>query len=289
MERAIADGNIIEILDSLLKTDKQTTDKFKKLLDVTDMESVVHFNSEVAEKLEFLDFLHELNYGKISTYILERKQLHKIVEKQLWLFGESYNGVPNMLWSDKKIAKIFEDLRTQYMTYEPTKEDENLVEIKGEGLNDITDLFFTNEKPMDDGSKEFMIVELKAPKCKISQKELTQIKKYAFAIESTAAIPKHKARYKLLLISADVTAQAKSEIKSLSAAYKKAFLIEQKQDVDIEIYMMTWAELISIQRTKLNYLSKQLKIKDKSVKQKFEEEYPALINQKMRTMLKKVS
>ena len=71
--------------------------------------------------------------------------------------------------------KIFEDLRNQYMTYEPTKEDENLIESKGEGLNDITDLFFTNEKPMDDGSKEFMIVELKAPKCTISQKERTQI------------------------------------------------------------------------------------------------------------------
>lgn len=53
--------------------------------------------------------------------------------------------------------------------------------------------------------------------------------------------------------------------------------------------MMTWSELISIQRAKLNYLSKQLKIKDKSVKQKFEEEYPNLINRKMRTMLKKVS
>ena len=170
------------------------------------MESVIHFNSEVAEKIEFLDFLHELNYGKISTYILERKQLHKIVEKQLWLFGESYNGVPNMLWSDKKIMKIFEELRSQYMIYEPTMEDENLIEIKGEGLNDITDLFFTNEKPMDDGSKEFMTIELKAPKCKISQKELTQIRKYAFAIESTAATPKHKAKYKLLLISADVTA-----------------------------------------------------------------------------------
>ncbi len=289
MARAISDGNIIEILDNLLKTDKQTTDKFKKLLDVTDMESVVHFNSEIAEKIEFLDFLHELNYGEISNYILERKQLHKIVEKQLWIFGESYNGVPNILWSDKKILKIFEDLRSQFMIYEPTKDDENLVEVKGEGLNDITDLFFTNERPMDDGSNEFMIVELKAPKCKISQKELTQIKKYAFAIESTASIPKHKTKYKLLLISADVTAQAKSEMKSLSAAYKVAFLIERKQDVDIEIYMMTWAELINIQRTKLNYLSKHLKIKDKSVKQKFEEEYPHLINEKMMTVLKKIS
>lgn len=289
MERAIADGNIVEILDSLLQTDKETTDKFKKILEMTDMESVVHFNSEVAEKLEFLDFLHELNYGNISTCILERKQLHKIVEKNLWLFGESYNGVPNILWSDKKILKIFENLRDQYMVYEPSKEDENLAAITGEGLNDITDLFFTNEKPLDDGSKEFMIVELKAPNCKISQKELNQIKKYGFAIETSSSIPKHKTKYKLLLISADITAQAKSEVKSLSSAYKVAFLIERKQDLDLEIYLMTWAELINIQRAKLNYLSKQLKIRDKSVKQKFEEEYPHLINQKMRTLLKKVS
>lgn len=53
MERAIADGNIVDILDGLLSSDKQTTDKFKNLLTMTDMESVVHFNSEVAKKLSF--------------------------------------------------------------------------------------------------------------------------------------------------------------------------------------------------------------------------------------------
>ena len=52
---------------------------------------------------------------------------------------------------------------------------------------------------------------------------------------------------------------------------------------------MTWTELINIQKTKLNYLSKQLKIQDKSVRQKFEQEYPHLINEKMQAMLKKVS
>lgn len=44
----------------------------------------------------------------------------------------------------------------------------------------------------------------------------------------------------------------------------------------MEICMMTWVELINSKRTKLNHLSKQLKIRDKSVKQKFEEEYPNL-------------
>lgn len=289
MERAIADGNILEILDNLLKADKQTTDKFKELFEITDLESVVHFNSEVAKKIEFLDFLYELNYGQISTYVLERTQLHKIVEKELWLFGESYNGVPNILWSDKKLLGIFEDLRKEYFGYTPTKEDDNYINVEGEGLNNITDLFFTNQKPLDDGNREFMIVELKAPRCKISSKEITQIEKYAFAVESSAAIPKQNTKFKLVLIAADITAQAKSKIKSASEAYNTPFLLERKKDVDIEIFVMTWAELINTQRAKLNYLSKHLKIKDKSVKDKFEMEYPHLINQKMRTMLKKIA
>ncbi|MBS1635931.1 MAG: ATP-binding protein [Bacteroidetes bacterium] len=289
MERAIADGNIVDILDGLLSSDKPTTDKFKSLLDTTDLPNVVHFNSEVAKKIEFLDFLYELNYGKISEYVLERSQLHKVVEKELWLFGEAYNGSPNILWSDNKLLGIFEDLRTTYMGYEPKKEDENYVDVDGVGLNNITDLFFTNEKPMDNGSREFMIVELKAPRCKISSKEITQIEKYAYAVESSASIPKQNTKYKLILIAADITAQAKSKIKSASEAYHTPFLLERKKDVDIEIYLMTWSELINIQRAKLSYLSKHLKIKDKSVKQKFEEEYPNLINQKMRTMLKKIA
>jgi Histidine kinase-, DNA gyrase B-, and HSP90-like ATPase len=288
MEKAISDGNIVYILDSLLKTDKETTAKFKNLLDITDMESVVHFNTEVAEKLAFLDFLHELNYGDIAKHIPERKVLHKIIEKQLWLFGDAYNGIPTILWSDRKLLGIFEEMRQEFLSYAPNEKDENLLKLEGKELNDITDLFFTNEKPLDDGSWEYMIVELKAPNCKISQKELNQIDRYAFAVETKGSIPKHKAKYKLLLISSDFNAFAKSEMDAALNTNKVPFLYKKKKD-NIEVYVMSWAELIGIQRTKLSFLSKHLKIKDKSVSQKFEQEYPHLINQKMKTVLKKVS
>jgi hypothetical protein len=289
LERSIADGNVTQILNSILKSDKKTTDKFKKLLDSTDIESVVHFNSEIAEKIQFLNFLHDINYGDISQFVAERKVLHKIVEKQLWLFGESYNGIPTILWSDRKVLGIFNELRSKYITYHPTTEDDNLVEFNDSKLNDITDLFFTNERKLDDGSTEYMIVELKAPKCKLSQKEISQIKRYSFAIESSAPLPKHKTKYKLLLISADINPQAKSELKAISDAYKVPFLLEKKTDVNIEIYMMTWSELINLQRGKLNYLSQYLKVKDKSVKEKFMEEYPHLIDQKLKTVLRKIA
>lgn len=289
LERSIADGNVTQILNSILKSDKKTTDKFKNLLDSTDIESVVHFNSEIAEKIQFLNFLHDINYGTISEFVPERKVLHKIIEKQLWLFGESYNGIPTILWSDKKMMGIFNDLRNKYLSYPPSTDDDNLVDFKSGELNDITDLFFTNERKLDDGSTEYMIVELKAPKCKLSQKEISQIKRYSYAVESSAPLPKHKARYKLILISADINLQAKSELKSAFAAYGVPFLLERKTDVNIEIYMMTWAELISLQRNKLNYLSQYLKVKDKSVKEKFMEEYPHLIDQKLKTVLRKIA
>ncbi len=289
LERSIADGNVTHILSNILKTDPKTTEKFKKLLDSTDIESVVHFNSEIAEKIEFLNFLHDLNYGDIAEFIPERKVLHKIVEKQLWLFGESYNGIPSILWSDKKMLGIFCELRTKYLSYNPTLDDDNLVDLNRAELNDITDLFFTNERKLDDGSTEYMIVELKAPKCKLSQKEISQIKRYSFAVESSAPLPKHKAKYKLILISADINQQAKSELKAISAAYDVPFLLERKTDVNIEIYMMTWAELINMQRNKLNYLSQYLKVKDKSVKKKFMDEYPHLIDQKLKTVLRKIA
>ena len=70
-----------------------------------------------------MEFLHELTYGEISKHLKERSQLHKIVENELWLFGENYNGTPK-LWSDKKIGNILVELRDKYFNYEPTEEEE---------------------------------------------------------------------------------------------------------------------------------------------------------------------
>jgi len=288
IDRAISDGNIVDIFDKVLKLDTPTIERFHDLLQKTELENVVHFTSQVATHSEFLDFLHELIYGKVSKVLKERSQLHKIVERELWIFGEQYNGAIS-LWSDKKIGNILEEIRLQTLTYEPTQEDENLIPIKEKGLNDITDLFFTNEKITDDGSKEYMIVELKAPKCAIGQKEIAQIDKYAFTVEKHDGLPSEKVKYKLLLISSKLNDFAKSKMEASLEKYKTPFLFEQKSKRNIEIYIMSWADLIESNRRKLSYLSKQLKIRDKTVKEKFETEYSDLINSKVRSTLKRIN
>ncbi|HFK5565462.1 TPA: ATP-binding protein [Elizabethkingia anophelis] len=287
LDKAIGDGNIEYIFNKVLNLSNENIEKFHSLLQKTDLENVVHFASQVADKTEFLNFLHEIVYGKISAHLKERSQLHKIVENELWLFGENYNSTPH-LWSDKKIGNILEELTTKYLHYEPTEEDNNIIEDT-EGLDNITDLFFLNEKINDNGEREIMVVELKSPKCAIGKKELNQIDTYAFTIEEYPALPAEKVKYKLYLVSSRLNKYAKSQVKSRRDSYpNQPFLYDKKTEKNIEVYVMEWSEIIELNKRKLNYLSNQLNIKDKSVKDKFENEYSALIDEKISAQLRQI-
>ncbi len=288
IDRAIADGNIVGIFDKLLKLDKKSVDKFHELLEKTELENVVHFANQVADKIEFIDFLHVLVYGDLAQVIKERSQLHKIIEKHLWLFGEAYSDTPR-LWSDRKIGNILNEIRTEHLVYDPTTKDGNLIEHEGDELNEITDLFFTNEKITDDGSKEYMIVELKSPKCLIGKKEIAQIDSYAYTIEKHAGLPSDNTKYRMYLVSSRINDYAKSKMNSAFDKYHVPFLYEKKTQKDIEIYIISWADILERNKRKLGYLSKQLKVKDRSVKDKFENEYSELLNAKVRTTLTRIA
>lgn len=285
IDTSIRNGSIEPLFSKLIKMKDETAGKFHNLMEKTDIESLIQFSSQVAEKMEFLEFLHDIVYGDVSKALKERSQLHKIVEKELWLFGENYTQTPH-LWSDRKIGNIFQEIRESTLNYEPTKEDENLIESDVPEFNDITDLFFCNEKITGDNVKEFMVVELKAPKCKIGQKELNQIDKYAYQIEQASGLPTEGTKYKLILISSEIAPFAKSKLKSAREKYTTPFLYDVKTERNIEVYVMSWAELMELNKRKLKYLSSKLEIKDKFVGTKFEEEYPELLNDKVNTQLR---
>jgi hypothetical protein len=69
VDKAISNGDIEYIFRKVLKLSDENLEKFHYLLEKTDLEDVVHFTSLVSEKLEFLDFLHELTYGEIAKYL----------------------------------------------------------------------------------------------------------------------------------------------------------------------------------------------------------------------------
>ena len=78
--------------------------KFSDLLEKTDLDNIVEFSDKVASKIEDIEFLEKLVYSEISKNVKERKELHKFLERMLWVFGEEYSESTKLL-SDKNLEK----------------------------------------------------------------------------------------------------------------------------------------------------------------------------------------
>lgn len=287
IDKSLSHGSLENILKNILNLDESLLDQFKTLLNKTDMENIIIFADEVTEKIKFLDFLHQLIYGEISNNLKERSQLHKIIQKNLWIFGESYKDSPSLsIYSDKNLENNLINLRKKFFEYELSKEDDNLIELQDDKVKNITDLFFFHERILDTDNREIMIVELKAPRVRIHGKELNQIDKYAYDIREKAIFSKNF-KYKLILISSEISKYAKTQIGQIDP--KKPFLYKKDKDNPIESWVIQWSDLIEENRRKLSYLSTIIKTKDINLKEIFEKEYAYIDTSNINSILSRTS
>jgi hypothetical protein len=141
LDKALKDGDVVSILSSINLLTKSQLGQFSALLEKVELSEVILFSEQIADKQQFLDLLDKITYSDISAYVKERSQLHKIVEKHLWLFGEQYTNVPP-LFSDKNLSNILNELRKKYFTFEKEPNGENFTGFDDKKIMDITDLFF---------------------------------------------------------------------------------------------------------------------------------------------------
>lgn len=290
VKKIIEDGDTEFLVKEVVRLTDDSRRRFCELIDQTDLDDVISFSSSVAKHQQFLDFLNEICYGEISKWLKERSQLHKIIEKQLWIFGEEYNE-SSKLWSDKSLEKNLEELHKKYFSYKPNEDDENIIKEAQLRDKDITDLFFYNKKKLGNGREEVLIVELKAPSCAIADKEIQQIEKYRKDIICSPAFPHNKVCYKIILISSKLTesAQIKLDGARTNKHDESPFLYSDynKEGKDIKLYIMSWSELISENKKRLSYLSDSLNVKTENANEKFCKEYPQLVDEKSRNRLNK--
>ena len=273
LDRVMSNGDIQEILEKVISLDDEKAKKFKDLLEQTDLSAIIKFTTNVAQKQIFLDFLNDIIYGNIGKYIKERSQLHKIIEKNLWIFGEEYSNTL-AVFSDKSLKNSLEELKDKYFIYQPKQEDGNIIDITHEKIADITDLLIYNDRPLLNNRHEILIVELKAPNVKISMKELDQARKYRQDIEKLGKFSKRNTQYKIILISSDISSTARSEIGILDK--NRPTLYQKSKDYDIEIHVIKWSDIIDERRQHLKYLGNYLETRDVDLQEIFLTDYSEL-------------
>jgi Histidine kinase-, DNA gyrase B-, and HSP90-like ATPase len=164
------------ILDEVLKLPRRKQKELAQLLDETDLSGIISAATLVADRLKFLQGLGVILFDyEAKDRLKERTQLHKILETNTWIFGEEFN-----LWaSDRELTTVLkahaDKLDSDLVIDDPVK----LVTRK----RGIVDLMLSRaQKRHRANDYEHLVVELKAPKVKLTAKHLTQIKDYALAV-----------------------------------------------------------------------------------------------------------
>ncbi len=285
VDRAISNGDIVDVVQNVLKLEDGLVGRFRSLMSKTSAGELIRFNERVVKKLEDIAFLEKLVYGEVSKFVKERKELHKFLERMTWVFGEQYSDNTTLL-SDKSLENNLSNLRDELLKCEPKKKDENLIEdVKGASKS-ITDLFMYSERIIDAHQREVMVVELKAPRVRLSPKELAQVKNYAWEIEQRGIFPKNL-KYTIILVGSDIHPKARFEINSAKKTDAPDVFFRNENGA-IEIKVIRWSDLFESLKLKLGYLSTRLKVADVSINGKIEEDFAEMDTERLRSTLKKV-
>jgi len=251
-----------EVLD--LPEDKQ--EEFAQLLERISLEGVVTAAKIVAERLEFLRGLEILVFNPTSKQeLLERRQLHRIVAPNTWIFGEEFH----LTVDDKSLTEVLKKhlalLGSDIEVDQPVKQED--------GVEGVVDLMISRLVPQPRAEeREHLIIELKRPKQKIDSDATTQIKKYAFAIAEDERFRDSKTRWTFWGVSNEISKEARREAKQQN---RPEGLLYEDDDGKIKIWVKTWGQIINDCRARLNFFQETLNYKtgDNSALEYLRKEY----------------
>lgn len=237
------------ILDEVLRLPKHKQKELAILLDETDLSAIISAATMVADRLKFLQGLRIILFDhEAKNRLKERSQLHKILETNTWIFGEEFN-----LWaSDKELTTVLkthkEKLDPDLMIDEPVK---LLIRKRG-----IVDLMLSRvQKRHRADNYEHLVVELKAPKVKLTSKETTQIMDYALSVSGDPRYHRvNGVRWHFWLVSDEYDDYVQSMLEG--GPDRERRLIHRTDKVSVGV--KTWGEILDENNARLQFVKEAL-------------------------------
>jgi hypothetical protein len=237
------------ILSEVLKLPAKLQQDLAELLKESSLPSIIGATSTVSDRLKTLSGLEGIIFdGEAKRRLKERTQLHKILNETTWLFGDEYllsatdNGLTTVLREHKRL------LGDDIVIDEPVR---HINQQRG-----VVDLMFSrvlqSHRPKE---TEHLVVELKAPRVKLTAKETGQIRGYAFSVAADERFRDANTRWAFWLVGSEMDRHVTSEVRQ--AGLPRGMLY-QSADPNITIWVKTWSEIFDENKAKLKFFKDQL-------------------------------
>lgn len=243
---------VATLLDQFVGLTAEEGAQLQRLLERTSLSRLISATTEVTDRLDFIAALKALVFEpEANDMVKEREHLHKILERESWVFGEEFNMMTSELGLTRALHHHLALLG---------RDTKNVTPVKTvDGKMGRLDLMLSVHAQEHDRIRH-LVVELKAPSVTACDTEANQIKKYARAVLADQQFSDVRADWDFMLIVNDYNDEVRKDISQVGR--QRGILDQSEVDPDspvqYRVWVRKWSEVFDGIDKRLDYYKKGL-------------------------------
>lgn len=259
-------SNLFDIFEGIVELSDAEINKLAEVIKRSSLSNITKTLTFINERLDILDYFKALLKDEDKkTY--EVKHIQKSVEENLWLFGEQYTLLAS---EEDKFDQALRSFLREMKGFD--EEHYNKYSVEHSDKQKEMDIFagLKGVRYDDKGLEYFhcVVIELKRPSVKLTDKELNQIKTYKNVISSHAEFTNDNTRWDFILVGNDIsnnhdsTVNIRDELES-NKSHGEFGLIQKSGNK--RIYIKTWKQITNEFELRYHGLTDKLKLKELNI------------------------
>lgn len=282
LRKVIEDGNLSFIINHVMGLSKKSRSRLIDLLDKTNLEEVINFSTQIANRLQSLNLIEKIVLNEIDKHVSLYAEVSKIIFRNSWLLGDEYlNSIPSQ--PQQTILDLLESLFSANIPIKSSTKTNNI--NRKTSVKRLQSQIICNERRLDYGKIEISVVILFAPSICIGQYETSCIDNFLFDLGNSNGYPIDKYIFKIYFIGTQINDFARQRL-NRNATERFVYPNMNSDKEGIRAYLMDWPALIDYNRDKLSCASETLKTNRIDVETTFLQEYPDLFERKNTAQLR---
>ena len=242
--------SLIPIMQKVAQLPAARIEELKQILDRSSITQLIQVGKEIGSRVEFLNGLDSILFDRGTRQrLLERRQLHRILVHETWLFGEEWT----LTGDDEPLDAVLRKFLTRLDGAELASTQLTDRIVREDGRRAIPDLVLGRSLETREDHSRQLVVELKRPSHTLTPTDVDQLRSYASAITNDERFARPNVTWDFWLVGNETS----REVDEMRAQTHLAHGIVQSS-TNYQLLVRTWAEVLSDARHRLKFVQRSL-------------------------------
>jgi hypothetical protein len=240
--------SLLPILTQFARLNSARINELREILERTTLTHLISVGKEIGGRIEFINGLNALLFDRATKRrLLERRQLHRILAHETWIFGEGWS----LTGDDDRLNVVLKNYLNKLGADVELAGEEPI--LREDGSIAIPDLVLGRQLETSENQFTHLVVELKRPHHKLNDDDVAQLRSYASAITKDERFDQPNSSWEFWLVGNETT----DTVDDLRNQENLPFGVAQNSK-KYRIIVRTWAEIIGDAQHRLKFVQRSL-------------------------------